>query len=181
MSGEKAKKEAFEANISLPKYGLVPLTWGNVSVIDRGSGLVAIKPSGVEYDALRPDDMAVVDLSGKHLEGLKPSSDTRTHLELFKAFSGIGAVVHTHSRWATIFAQAGAGIPALGTTHADYYYGEIPCTRRMTPAEIAGDYERDTGRVIVETFEDIDPLAVPAVLVHGHGPFCWGSDARRAV
>jgi L-ribulose-5-phosphate 4-epimerase len=181
---EKLKKEVCEANLALPKYGLVTFTWGNVSVVDREDGVVVIKPSGVEYENLKPADMAVVELSsGNHLEGLKPSSDTRTHIELFKVFPGTGAVVHTHSRWATIFAQAGVGIPALGTTHADYYYGEIPCTRRMTPAEIEGDYERETGRVIVETFfaADIDPLCVPAVLVHSHGPFCWGLDARRAV
>ena len=165
----------------LPKYGLVTLTWGNVSAIDRESALVAIKPSGVEYEALKLDDMAVVDVSGNHLEGLKPSSDTKTHLELFKAFPEIGAVVHTHSRWATLFAQAGMGIPALGTTHADYYYGEIPCTRPMTPSEIEGDYERETGKVIAETFETIGPLEVPAVLVYSHGPFCWGPSARQAV
>ncbi|MDR1482330.1 MAG: L-ribulose-5-phosphate 4-epimerase [Synergistaceae bacterium] len=178
---ERLKREALEANISLPKHGLVALTWGNVSVIDHEGGFIVIKPSGVEYESLKLDDMAVVDLSGKHLEGLKPSSDTKTHIELFKAFPKIGAVVHTHSRWATVFAQAGAGIPALGTTHADYYYGEIPCTRRMTPSEIEGDYERETGRIIAETFRNIDPMSVPAVLVHSHGPFCWGVDARRAV
>jgi L-ribulose-5-phosphate 4-epimerase len=181
MELERLKREAFEANLSLPRYGLVTFTWGNVSAVDRESGLVAIKPSGVEYETLKLDDMAIVDLSGRHLEGLKPSSDTRTHIELFKAFPGIGAVVHTHSRWATIFAQAGAGIPALGTTHADYYHGQVPCTRPMTPSEIAGDYERETGRVIAETFGNIDPMSVPAVLVHSHGPFCWGPDPRRAV
>jgi L-ribulose-5-phosphate 4-epimerase len=185
---EELKKEACEANLSLPKYGLVTFTWGNVSVVDREGGFIVIKPSGVEYENLKPGDMSVVELSsGKHLEGLKPSSDTKTHIELFKAFPGIGAVVHTHSRWATIFAQAGVGIPALGTTHADYYHGEIPCTRRMTPSEIEGDYEQETGKVIAETFvgvnadANIDPLSVPAVLVHSHGPFCWGIDARHAV
>jgi L-ribulose-5-phosphate 4-epimerase len=179
---EKLKKEVCEANLMLPKYGLVTFTWGNVSAIDRESGLIVIKPSGVEYGNMTPDDMAVVDLSGKQAEGrMKPSSDTKTHIELFKAFPNAGAVVHTHSRWATIFAQAGAGIPALGTTHADYFYGGIPCTRRMTPGEIGADYELETGKVIVETFKNIDPAGVQAVLVHSHGPFCWGPDAAHAA
>ena len=181
MKLAELKKEVFEANLLLPKYGLVTFTWGNVSAIDRESGVIAIKPSGVEYEALKLDDIAVVDLSGHHLEGLKPSSDTKTHIELFKAFPEIGAVVHTHSRWATIFAQAGVGISALGTTHADYYYGEIPCTRRMTPLEIESDYERETGRIIAEMFENIGPTRIPAVLVHSHGPFCWGLGAYQAV
>jgi L-ribulose-5-phosphate 4-epimerase len=178
---ERLKKEVLEANLLLPRYGLVSFTWGNVSAVDREAGLVVIKPSGVEYEKLKLGDISVVDLSGRHLEGLKPSSDAKTHIELFKAFPGIGAVVHTHSRWATVFAQAGVGIPALGTTHADHYYGEIPCTRRMTPSEIDGDYELKTGRVIAETFGNIDPMSVPAVLVHSHGPFCWGPDANHAV
>jgi L-ribulose-5-phosphate 4-epimerase len=181
MELERLKKEVLEANLSLPRYGLVSFTWGNVSAVNREAGFVVIKPSGVEYENLKLGDISVVDLSGRHLEGLKPSSDTKTHIELFKAFPKIGAVVHTHSRWATIFAQAGAGIPALGTTHADHYYGEIPCTRRMTPSEIDSDYELETGRVIAETFGNIDPMSIPAVLVHSHGPFCWGQDAHSAV
>lgn len=179
---EKLKEEVYEANMLLPKYGLVTFTWGNVSAIDRENGLIAIKPSGVEYGNLKPGDMAVVDLAGRQIEGgMRPSSDTKTHIELFKAFPALGAVVHTHSRWATIFAQAGSGIPALGTTHADYFYGDIPCTRRMTPPEIENDYELETGKVIVETFKNIDPMDVPSVLVHSHGPFCWGRGARQAV
>ena len=166
----------------LPERGLVLLTWGNVSAIDRDSGLVVIKPSGVEYDDMRPSDMVVVDMSGERQGGkLKPSSDTPTHLALYKAFPEIGAVVHTHSTWATIFAQAGEGIPALGTTHADYFFGEIPCTREMTPDEIAGCYELEAGHVIVETFKGLDPMSIPAALVKSHGPFCWGCDARQAV
>jgi L-ribulose-5-phosphate 4-epimerase len=180
---EELKKVVCEANLLLPFYGLVTFTWGNVSAIDREKGLLAIKPSGVEYDRLRPEDIVVVDLSGKKIEGdLNPSSDTDTHIELYKAFPNIGGVVHTHSRWATIFAQAGAGIPAFGTTHADYFYGEIPCTRRMTGAEIGGRYEKETGTVIVETFDGkIDPDTMPAVLVHSHGPFAWGKNAVEAV
>ncbi|MDR3076975.1 MAG: L-ribulose-5-phosphate 4-epimerase [Synergistaceae bacterium] len=179
---KKLKNEVCKANLLLPKYGLVTFTWGNVSAIDRDSGFVVIKPSGVEYERMKPSDMAVVGLDGKQVGGrLRPSSDTKTHIELYKAFPEIGAVVHTHSRWATIFAQAGEGIPALGTTHADYFYGEIPCTRHMKPREINSDYETETGRVIAETFGRINPMSVPAVLARSHGPFCWGRDARHAV
>jgi L-ribulose-5-phosphate 4-epimerase len=179
---EQLKHLVCGANLLLPRYGLVTFTWGNVSAVDRGKGLMVIKPSGVEYDKLRPEDMVVVDLDGRKVEGdMSPSSDTATHVELYRAFPHIGGVVHTHSRWATIFAQAGAGIPAYGTTQADYFYGEIPCTRRMTAAEIQGDYERETGRVIAETFENLNAGDVPAVLVHSHGPFAWGKDALDAV
>lgn len=179
----KLKEEVCKANLLLPKYGLVTFTWGNVSAIDRESGLVIIKPSGVEYDSMTPDDMVVLELAtGKQVEGaLKPSSDTPTHLALYRAFDTIGGVVHTHSRWATTMAQAGRGIPPLGTTHADYFYGEIPCTRRMTPEEIAGAYEAETGNVIVETFAKRAAADTPAVLVHSHGPFTWGTDAHNAV
>ena len=180
---EDLKQAVWEANLRLPKHNLVTFTWGNVSGIDRQKGLMVIKPSGVEYDALKPSDMVVVDLeTGKTVEGdLNPSSDTDTHLVLYRAFPNIGGVVHTHSRWATIFAQAGRGVPALGTTHGDYFYGEIPCTRRMTAEEIGGRYELETGNVIVERFRHLDPDSVPAVLVHSHGPFCWGKDANEAV
>jgi len=180
---KKLKKQVYQANLLLPQHGLVTFTWGNVSGIDRKKGLVVIKPSGVEYDNMQVDDMVVVELeTGKTVEGsLKPSSDTATHLELYKAFPDIGGIVHTHSRWATTFAQAGCGIMALGTTHGDYFYGEIPCTRKMTKAEIEGEYEKETGTVIIETFKDKDPNAVPAVVVHSHGPFAWGTDAMNAV
>lgn len=179
---EQLKKEVWEANMLLPKYGLVTFTWGNVSGIDRESGLVVIKPSGVEYDTMKPEDMVVVNLDGKVVEGdLNPSSDTPTHVEFYKAFPNIGGVTHTHSSYATSFAQAGRGIPALGTTHGDYFYGEIPCTRKMTPEEIAGEYEKNTGLVIIETFKDKDPDAIPAVLVHSHGPFTWGKNAVDSV
>lgn len=179
---ESLKQEVLEANLLLPKYGLITFTWGNVSAIDRASGLVVIKPSGVPYDGMTAEDMVVVDLEGKVVEGKwKPSSDTPTHLVLYKAFPECGGVVHTHSRWATSFAQAGVGIQPLGTTQGDYFYGEIPCTREMTPAEIAGEYEKETGNVIVETFQGKDPAAIPAVLVHSHGPFTWGKDAAHAV
>ena len=180
---EDLKQAVWEANLRLPKHNLVTFTWGNVSGIDRKKGLMVIKPSGVEYDALKPSDLVVVDLeTGKTVEGdLNPSSDTDTHLVLYRAFPNIGGVVHTHSRWATIFAQAGRGVPALGTTHGDYFYGEIPCTRRMTAEEIGGRYELETGNVIVERFRHLDPDSVPAVLVHSHGPFCWGRDAKEAV
>ncbi len=180
---EELKKIVCEANLELPKYGLVTFTWGNVSGVDRERGLVVIKPSGVEYTHMTPEDMVVVSLeTGERVEGKwKPSSDTPTHLALYRAFPNIGGVVHTHSRWATSWAQAGRGIPAYGTTHGDYFYGEIPCTRKMTPAEIAGAYELETGNVIVETFRDRQPDAVPAVLVHSHGPFTWGTDPHNAV
>lgn len=179
---EKIKKEVLEANLALPRYGLVTFTWGNVSGIDRASGLVVIKPSGVSYDSMTAEDMVVVDLDGNVVEGKwKPSSDTPTHLVLYKVFPDCGGIVHTHSRWATSFAQAGVGIQPLGTTHGDYFYGEIPCTRYMTESEIAGEYEKETGNVIVETFAGKDPAAIPAVLVHSHGPFAWGRDAAEAV
>lgn len=179
---EALKKQVYEANMLLPKYGLVTFTWGNVSAIDRETGLVVIKPSGVPYETMTADDMVVVDLNGNIKDGrYKPSSDTPTHLVLYKAFPECGGIVHTHSRWATSFAQAGVGIMPLGTTHGDYFYGEIPCTRKMTPEEIAGEYEKETGNVIVETFKNIDPAAVPAVLVQSHGPFAWGKDAKEAV
>lgn len=181
---ENLKKEVFEANMALQKYGLVTFTWGNVSGIDRESGLVVIKPSGVEYDLMKVEDMVVVDLEGNVVEGhLKPSSDTATHIELYKAFKDIGGIVHTHSRWATTFAQSGRGIPALGTTHADYFYGEIPVTRKMTKEEIEGAYEKETGTVIIECFNDknINPNDVPGVVVYSHGPFTWGTNAKGAV
>jgi len=179
---EELKQVVLEANLQLPKYRLVTFTWGNVSGIDRERGLVVIKPSGVEYDKMTKDDMVVVDLEGNVVEGkLKPSSDTPTHLVLYQSFPYIGGIVHTHSPWATIWAQAGKGIPALGTTHADYFYGEIPCTRKMTEAEIKGAYELETGKVIVETFSFLDPMQMPGVLVHGHGPFAWGNDPYNAV
>lgn len=180
---EKLKEEVLKANLMLPKYNLVTFTWGNVSAIDRESGLVVIKPSGVEYDTMTADDMVVVDLeTGKVVEGrYKPSSDTPTHLVLYRNFPEIGSVVHTHSRWATIFAQGNIPVKALGTTHADYFYGDIPCTRRMTEEEIFGAYEAETGNVIVETFKDIDYNAVPAVLVANHGPFTWGKDSVESV
>lgn len=180
---EQLKKEVFEANMLLPKYGLITFTWGNVSGVDREKGLMVIKPSGVEYDTMKPEDMVVVDLkTGKKVEGdLNPSSDTDTHIALYNAFPDIKGVVHTHSRWATTFAQSGMGIPALGTTHADYFYGEIPCTRKMTPEEIGGKYELQTGNVIIETFNDKEPNDIPAVLVHSHGPFTWGTDPHNAV
>ena len=179
---EELKKLVCEANLLLPKYNLVTFTWGNVSGIDRTSGLVVIKPSGVEYDGMTPEDMVVVDLDGKVVEGKwKPSSDTPTHVVLYKAFPSIGGVVHTHSRWATSFAQAGMDIPAMGTTQGDYFYGDIPCTRAMTDAEIKGEYEKETGNVIVETFAGKDPDAIPGVVVMSHGPFVWGTDPMNAV
>lgn len=179
---EQLKKQVLEANLLLPKYGLVTFTWGNVSGIDRESGLVVIKPSGVPYEGMTEEDMVVVDLDGKRVEGKwKPSSDTPTHVELYKAFTALGGIVHTHSRWATTFAQAGLDIPAMGTTHGDYFYGDIPCTRKMTPQEIAGEYEKETGRVIIETFAGKSPADIPGVTVHSHGPFAWGKDAMDAV
>ena len=180
---EELKEQVCAANLMLPKYDLVTFTWGNVSGIDREQGLVVIKPSGVEYDIMTPEDMVVVSLAtGERVEGKwKPSSDTPTHLVLYRAFPACGGIVHTHSRWATSFAQAGVGIQPLGTTQGDYFYGEIPCTRDMTPEEIAGNYEEETGNVIVETFADKNPAQIPAVLVHSHGPFAWGKDAAEAV
>ncbi|MBP3441813.1 MAG: L-ribulose-5-phosphate 4-epimerase [Clostridia bacterium] len=180
---EKLKETVCKANLELPKYGLVTFTWGNVSGVDRESGLMVIKPSGVEYDNMSAEDMVVVSLkTGEKVEGKwKPSSDTATHVALYNAFPEIGGIVHTHSRWATSFAQAGRGIPAYGTTHGDYFYGEIPCTRKMTPEEIGGEYEKETGNVIIETFKGIDENTIPAVLVNSHGPFSWGSDPGNAV
>ena len=182
---DKLKEDVWRANLLLPKHGLVTFTWGNVSAIDRASGLVVIKPSGVEYDALTAEQMVVVDLNtGKTVEGtLNPSSDTPTHLALYRAFPTLGGIVHTHSRWATAFAQAGKGLLPLGTTHADYFYGEIPCTRKMTAEEIKGRYEHETGNVIIECFRErgIDAAQVPAVLVNSHGPFAWGTDPMDAV
>ncbi len=177
------KKEVYEANLLLPKYKLVTFTWGNVSAVDRKNGIMVIKPSGVEYDGMTVDDMVVVELAtGKVVEGKwKPSSDTPTHLELYRAFEDIGGIVHTHSSWATSFAQAGVGIRPFGTTHGDYFYGEIPCTRALTSEEISGEYEKETGSVIIETFKDIEPMTIPAVLVKSHGPFAWGKNAYDAV
>lgn len=179
---EKLKQQVYEANMMLPRHGLVTLTWGNVSGIDREQGLVVIKPSGVDYDRLTPDQMVVVRLDGQKVEGdLNPSTDTDTHLRLYNGFPAIGGVVHTHSRWATIWAQAGMEIPAMGTTHADYFHGSIPCTRPMTPEEIGGRYEDETGKVILETMGSRDWEEMPAVLVHSHGPFTWGKDPVDAV
>ena len=181
---EQLKQQVYEANMELPKRGLVTYTWGNVSGIDRESGLFVIKPSGVEYDELRPEDLVVMDLNGNKVEGdLNPSSDTRTHLELYKAFPDIGGVVHTHSPHAVAWAQAGRDIPAFGTTHADYFYGPIPCARALTQEEIDEDYEKNTGKVIIEEFtkRGIQPMHVPAVVCSSHGPFSWGKDAAQAV
>lgn len=181
---EDLKVVVCKANLLLPEYKLITFTWGNVSAIDRETGLIVIKPSGVGYDTMKPEDMVVVDLSGHVVEGhYKPSSDTPTHIELYKAFPECGGIVHTHSRWATTFAMAGCEIPAMGTTQGDYFFGEIPCTRPMTTEEIRGEYEKETGLVIVETFSkrNIDPVKVPAVNVVSHGPFVWGKDAMEAV
>ncbi|MGI5974804.1 MAG: L-ribulose-5-phosphate 4-epimerase [Paludibacter sp.] len=179
---ETLKKEVFKANLDLVKHGLVIFTWGNVSAIDREKALVVIKPSGVSYDEMKAEDMVVVDLDGKVVEGkLKPSSDTATHLELYKAFSDIGGVVHTHSTFATAWAQAGRDIPNIGTTHADYFSSAIPCTRDMTEKEVQGAYEKETGSVIVERFKSLNPNYIPGVLVKNHGPFSWGKDAHDAV
>ncbi len=178
------KRQVLEANLLLPKHGLVTFTWGNVSGIDRERGLVVIKPSGVPYETMEAEDMVVVDLDGNVVEGKwKPSSDTPTHLALYRAYEGIGGVVHTHSRWATTFAQAGKSIPAMGTTHGDYFYGDIPCTRPMTDEEINGEYEAETGKVIIEAFRAAgkDPVQVPGVLVYSHGPFAWGATPAEAV
>ena len=181
---EELKKAVYEANMLLPKYNLVTFTWGNVSQIDRETGYFAIKPSGVDYDKLTPDDMVIMDLEGNKIEGrYNPSSDTPTHLELYRAFPKIGGVVHTHSPWATSWAQAGRGIPCYGTTHADYIYGPVPCVRCLTKEEIEDAYEENTGHLIVNEFKRLgkDPKAVPAVLCKNHGPFAWGKDAREAV
>ncbi|MGN0386281.1 MAG: L-ribulose-5-phosphate 4-epimerase [Lachnospiraceae bacterium] len=181
---EELKKVVYEANMLLPKYGLVTFTWGNVSAIDREKGLFVIKPSGVDYEKMTPEDMVVMDLNGNKVEGrLNPSSDTPTHLELYKAFPEIGGVVHTHSSYATSWAQSGRSIPCYGTTHADYFYGEIPCVRCLTKEEIEDAYEANTGHLIVKEFKRMakDPVAVPAVLCKNHGPFAWGKDAHEAV
>jgi len=182
MPIEQLKNEVCQANLELVKHGLVRFTWGNVSGIDREQGLVVIKPSGVSYDEMQAEDMVALNLDGEVVEGkLKPSSDTPTHLELYRNFPNIGGIVHTHSEWATSWAQAGRSLPAFGTTHADYFFGEIPCTRDLTEEEVCRDYELETGKVIVETFTSLDPDAVPAVLVKGHGPFSWGTSPGNAV
>lgn len=179
---EELKEKVFQANLDLVKLDLVVFTWGNVSAIDRDKGLVVIKPSGVSYNDMKAEDMVVVDLEGNVVEGkLNPSSDTPTHLVLYKSFENIGGVVHTHSSWATSWAQAGKSIPALGTTHADYFYGPIPCTRKLTAEEVGTAYEIETGNVIVETFEELNPDAIPGVIINNHGPFSWGIDANKAV
>lgn len=179
---EELKQKVYEANMELQRKGLVIYTWGNVSGIDREMGLVVIKPSGVDYDTMKAEDMVVIDLNGNIVEGkYKPSTDTPTHLVMYNTYPNIGGVVHTHSEWATSFAQAGLSIPAFGTTHADYFYGDIPCTRDLTDDEINGEYEKETGNVIVETIGDRDPLEVPAIVVKNHGPFAWGKDPDNAV
>src|SRR5574344_560395 len=180
---EELKEKVFRANLDLVKHGLVIFTWGNVSGIDREKGLVVIKPSGVSYDTMKASDMVVVELnSGKVIEGeLNPSSDTPTHLVLYRAFPEIGGVVHTHSTYATAWAQAGKDIPNIGTTHADYFHNDIPCTKDMTEAQVKGEYEKETGNVIVERFKFLNPVHTPGVLVKNHGPFAWGTDANNAV
>lgn len=179
---EELKDKVCKANLDLVKHGLVIFTWGNVSAIDRSSGLVVIKPSGVSYDTMKPSDMVVVDLDGRLVEGeLNPSSDTPTHLVLYRAFPEIGGVVHTHSTFATAWAQAGLDIPNIGTTHSDYFHEDIPCTRSMKKKEVFGEYEKETGNVIVERFNGMNPMDTPAVLVRNHGPFVWGTDADNAV
>lgn len=179
---EELKQKVWEANLELYRFGLVIFTWGNVSGIDRRQGLVVIKPSGVSYDTMKPEDMVIVDLDGKIIDSkLKPSSDTPTHLVLYKSFKQIEGVVHTHSEWATSWAQSGRSIPVYGTTHADNFFGEIPCTRKMTEPEVRGKYEKVTGNLIVETFKNLDPMSIPAVLVNGHGPFAWGKSPLDAV
>ncbi len=179
---KQLKERVFKANIALKENGLITLTWGNVSEIDRELGIIAIKPSGVAYETMTAEDIVLTDLDGNVVEGkLRPSSDLPTHVNLYKSFPAVKAVVHTHSRWATVFAQAGRDIPMLGTTHADTFYGDVPCTRPMTAAEIAGDYEWETGTVIVDAFKEKDPEAIPGVVVFSHGPFTWGKDAMSAV
>ncbi|WP_054957450.1 L-ribulose-5-phosphate 4-epimerase [Paenibacillus dakarensis] len=181
---EALKEEVYLANLELPKQGLVKYTWGNVSAVDRESGLFVIKPSGIDYEQMKPDDMVVVDFDGNVVEGtLRPSSDTPTHAVLYKHFSEIAGIVHTHSTWATVWAQAGLDVPVMGTTHADTFYGSVPCARFLTQEEIDRGYETETGRVIIETFEErgLDVLAVPGILLHGHAPFTWGKDAKSAV
>lgn len=179
---EKLKEQVFQANLDLVKHRLVVFTWGNVSGIDREKELVVIKPSGISYDKMKPKDMVVLNLYGKVIEGdFKPSSDAATHLVLYRQFKNIGGVAHTHSEWATSWAQAGKSIPAIGTTHADYFYGEIPCTRKMSRDEIEGEYELETGKIIIERFANLNPDQIPGVLVNNHGPFTWGADAVNAV
>jgi L-ribulose-5-phosphate 4-epimerase len=179
---EDLKRQCLEANLALPRLGLIHMTFGNVSVIDRGAGIFAIKPSGVSYDTMTADDMVLVDLKGKTVGGvLRPSSDTPTHLRLYQQYDVIGAIVHTHSTHATAFAQAGRPVPCFGTTHADFFRGEVPVTRPLTQEEIDGDYETETGNVIIERLRDLDPAAMPAILAYGHGPFAWGPTAAKAV
>ncbi|UQC69717.1 L-ribulose-5-phosphate 4-epimerase [Lelliottia sp. AC1] len=179
---QQLKQQVYDANMDLPRYGLVTFTWGNVSAIDRGRGRVVIKPSGVAYDVMQPEDMVVVDLEGNVIEGRwNPSSDTATHLALYRRYPTLGGVVHTHSTHATAWAQAGLAIPALGTTHADYFFGDIPCTRPLTEAEVQGEYELNTGKVIIETIGECEPLHTPGIVVWQHGPFAWGKNAHEAV
>lgn len=176
------KERVFKANLDLVKEGLVVNTWGNASGRDRESGLIVIKPSGVSYKLMKPEDMVVIDIEGKTIEGkFKPSTDAPTHLLLYKTFGSIGGVVHTHSTYATSWAQAGKSIPPLGTTHADHYYGAVPCSRKLTSDEVKNDYEINTGKIILEVLKDVDPMSVPSVLVNCHGPFCWGTDTENAV